>query len=119
MENKEAIEAIRSNWPDEKYSILREALTKAIAALECGTQPTSTNTARDKTAVYAAVLVEQNRPSAPILMSPAKENESRKPSHNTGMAGEVSPQICPRCKNGAPVICQACYEQILKRVDYR
>jgi hypothetical protein len=39
-------------------------------------------------------------------------------STNTGMAAEAA-QICPRCKKGAPVICQACYEQILKRVDYR
>ena len=34
METAEAISAIRSNWPDERYTMLREALTKAIAALE-------------------------------------------------------------------------------------
>ena len=34
METAEAILAIRSNWPDERYTMLREALTKAIAALE-------------------------------------------------------------------------------------
>jgi hypothetical protein len=56
MENKEAIEAIRSNWPDERYSILREALTKAIAALECGTQPTSTNTASHEIAAFRAAF---------------------------------------------------------------
>jgi hypothetical protein len=34
MEAAEAILAIRSNWPDERYTMLREALTKTIAALE-------------------------------------------------------------------------------------
>jgi len=34
METAEAILAIRSNWPDERYTMLREALTKAIAALK-------------------------------------------------------------------------------------
>ena len=34
METAEAISAIRNNWPDERYTMLREALTKAIAALE-------------------------------------------------------------------------------------
>ena len=51
MENKKAIEAIRSHWPDERYLILREALGKAIAALECGTQPASTNSAMDAIAL--------------------------------------------------------------------
>ena len=34
MTNKEAIEAIKSNYPPANYSILREALDKAIEALE-------------------------------------------------------------------------------------
>ena len=34
MTNKEAIEAIKSNYPPKHYSILREALDKAIEALE-------------------------------------------------------------------------------------
>lgn len=34
MNNKEAVECIRKNWPDVRYSMLREALEKAIAALE-------------------------------------------------------------------------------------
>jgi hypothetical protein len=34
MNNKEAIECIRKNWPDCRYSMLREALEKAIATLE-------------------------------------------------------------------------------------
>jgi hypothetical protein len=34
MDNKEAVVCIRKNWPDERYSMLREALEKAIAALE-------------------------------------------------------------------------------------
>ena len=49
METAEAILAIRSNWPDERYTMLREALTKAIAALEAmeAGQP-STNNRRDE-----------------------------------------------------------------------
>ena len=34
MKNAEAIRIIRSNWPNERYTMLREALTKAIVALE-------------------------------------------------------------------------------------
>lgn len=34
MTNKEAIEIIKSNWPAERYSALRQALGKAIRALE-------------------------------------------------------------------------------------
>ena len=34
MNNKEAIEAIRNNWPDERYSMLREALDIAISAID-------------------------------------------------------------------------------------
>lgn len=34
MTNQEAIETIRKNWPDERYSMLREALTIAIDILE-------------------------------------------------------------------------------------
>ena len=33
MTTKEAIEAIKCNWPDSRYTILREALDMAIAAL--------------------------------------------------------------------------------------
>jgi len=33
MTRDEAIEAIRNNWPDERYSMLREALDVALAAL--------------------------------------------------------------------------------------
>jgi hypothetical protein len=33
MNNIQAICAIENNWPDEKYTILREALTLAIEAL--------------------------------------------------------------------------------------
>ena len=34
MDNKEAVSIIRSNWPDNRYSMLREALEQAIKALE-------------------------------------------------------------------------------------
>lgn len=34
MTNKEAIKVIEANWPPENYSILREALTIAINALD-------------------------------------------------------------------------------------
>ena len=34
MTNEEAIEAIKCNWPDSRYTILREALDMAIKALE-------------------------------------------------------------------------------------
>lgn len=34
MHHKEAIKVIRSNWPDERYTMLREALELAIEALE-------------------------------------------------------------------------------------
>lgn len=34
MTNEEAIKTIRANWPSKNYSILREALTIAINALE-------------------------------------------------------------------------------------
>lgn len=34
MTNKEAIEAIKSNYPPKHYSILREALDKAMEVLE-------------------------------------------------------------------------------------
>ena len=33
MTNEEAIEAIKCNWPDRRYTILREALDMAISAL--------------------------------------------------------------------------------------
>ena len=33
MTTKEAIEAIKCNWPDSRYTILREALEMAISAL--------------------------------------------------------------------------------------
>ena len=33
MTTKEAIEAIKCNWPDSRYTILREALDMAISAL--------------------------------------------------------------------------------------
>lgn len=33
MTRKEAIEAIKCNWPDSRYTILREALDMAISAL--------------------------------------------------------------------------------------
>ena len=33
MTNEEAIEAIKCNWPDSRYTILREALEMAISAL--------------------------------------------------------------------------------------
>ena len=33
MTNEEAIEAIKYNWPDSRYTILREALDMAISAL--------------------------------------------------------------------------------------
>lgn len=39
MTNDEAIKAIRANWPPENYSILREALTLAIHALDGEEQP--------------------------------------------------------------------------------
>lgn len=34
MDNKTAVEIIKSNWPSEKYSALRAALSRAIRALE-------------------------------------------------------------------------------------
>ena len=34
MTREEAIEAIKCNWPDSRYTILREALDIAIKALE-------------------------------------------------------------------------------------
>ena len=34
MTNREAVELIKSNWPSERYSALRQALSKAIRALE-------------------------------------------------------------------------------------
>jgi hypothetical protein len=34
MDNKEAVAVIRSNWPDSKYSMLREALELSIKSLE-------------------------------------------------------------------------------------
>ena len=33
MTNEEAIEAIKCNWPDSRYTILREALDMAISAI--------------------------------------------------------------------------------------
>ena len=33
MNREEAIEAIKCNWPDSRYTILREALDMAISAL--------------------------------------------------------------------------------------
>ena len=41
MTTKEAIEAIKCNWPDSRYTILREALVMAISALR--QQETTTN----------------------------------------------------------------------------
>ena len=34
MTRKDAIEAIKCNWPDSRYTILREALDTAVKALE-------------------------------------------------------------------------------------
>jgi len=34
MTTNEAIEAIKCNWPDSRYTILREALDMAVKALE-------------------------------------------------------------------------------------
>ena len=34
MTRKEAIEAIKYNWPDSRYTILREALDMAVKALD-------------------------------------------------------------------------------------
>ena len=34
MTIEEAIEAIKCNWPDSRYTILREALDMAVKALE-------------------------------------------------------------------------------------
>ena len=34
MTRKDAIEAIKCNWPDSRYTILREALGMAVKALE-------------------------------------------------------------------------------------
>lgn len=34
MTNEEAIEVIKSNWPSDRYTALREALTLAIKALK-------------------------------------------------------------------------------------
>ena len=34
MTREEAIEAIKCNWPDSRYTILREALDMAVKALE-------------------------------------------------------------------------------------
>lgn len=34
MTNKEAIDTIKANYPDERYTMLREALDMAIEALE-------------------------------------------------------------------------------------
>ena len=34
MTRKDAIEAIKCNWPDSRYTILREALEMAVKALE-------------------------------------------------------------------------------------
>ena len=34
MTRKEAIEAIKCNWPDSRYTILREALDMTVKALE-------------------------------------------------------------------------------------
>ena len=41
MTRKDAIEAIKCNWPDSRYTILREALDMAISALR--QQETVTN----------------------------------------------------------------------------
>ena len=37
MTRKDAIEAIKCNWPDSRYTILREALDMAVKALEDAT----------------------------------------------------------------------------------
>ena len=39
MTNEEAIEAIKCNWPDSRYTILREALDMAISALRAQQEP--------------------------------------------------------------------------------
>ena len=41
MTRKDAIEAIKCNWPDSRYTILREALDMAISAIR--QQETVTN----------------------------------------------------------------------------
>ena len=39
MTREEAIEAIKCNWPDSRYTILREALDMAISALRAQQEP--------------------------------------------------------------------------------
>ena len=39
MTREEAIEAIKCNWPDSRYTILREALDMAVSALRAQQEP--------------------------------------------------------------------------------
>ena len=39
MTREQAIEAIKCNWPDSRYTILREALDMAISALRAQQEP--------------------------------------------------------------------------------
>jgi ABC-type transporter lipoprotein component MlaA len=43
----EAIETIKNNWPPDNYSMLREALTKAIEVLENESARLTRNHARE------------------------------------------------------------------------
>ena len=73
MTNLEAIKAIRDNWPDERYTLLRTALEMGIAAL------------------VASELVSQGLP--PTGFSAAQPV--------TALEGEV--RNCITCSNGCPV----------------
>lgn len=60
MTRDEAIKAIRDNWPCERYTMLREALDVAIAALSTPAPSVTVSTGRE-----IAVQVEEYVPPAP------------------------------------------------------
>ena len=76
MKTNEAIEAIKSNYPDERYSILREALDMAISALE------------------------KQIPKEPIIVHPLQENDGGEfacPICKTGPLVKSMDKFCWNC----------------------
>jgi hypothetical protein len=72
MDNKEAVAIIRSNWPDIRYSMLREALDLAIKSLEtddreicagciCGHYQPTQGTQQRYSTLEALQILNQNR----------------------------------------------------------
>ncbi len=69
MTNKEAIETLKSNYPDSRYSMLREAVDAAISALiEQDTRKSGANDFNDAVKPVHAWLRENGHPHMIVVV---------------------------------------------------